>query len=75
MIRHLCRLRPVGTVKPRKRPRRKGSIIVLSAFLIIFMMAILALSVDVGYMQNVSVEMDRAVDAGAGGGGDAASWP
>jgi uncharacterized protein YegL len=45
--------------------RRRGVIIVLTALLLIGMMAILAFSIDIGYMQNARVEMDRAVDAGA----------
>ncbi len=44
---------------------RKGAILVLSAFLMIVVMAIVALSVDVGYIQNVQTELDRAVDASA----------
>jgi hypothetical protein len=40
-------------------------VIVLTALLLIFLMAILAFSIDIGYMQNARVEMDRAVDAAA----------
>ena len=48
------------------RPRdRRGTILVLSAVLMIVMMGFIALSVDSGYMMNVQTEMDRAVDAGA----------
>jgi Flp pilus assembly protein TadG len=45
--------------------QRRGTIIILTALLLIMLMAMLAYSIDIGYMQNVSVEMDRAVDAGA----------
>ncbi len=50
-----------------RQPARKrhGVVLVLSALLMIVMMAIIALSVDVGYIQHVQTEMDRAVDAGA----------
>ncbi|MCA9151233.1 MAG: TadE/TadG family protein [Planctomycetales bacterium] len=49
----------------RSAKSRRGAIVVLTAFLLIFLMALMALSIDVGYMQNARVEMDRAVDAGA----------
>lgn len=55
-----------GLVKRGRHKRsRRGVIIVLSALLLIFLMAILAFSIDLGFMQNARVEMDRAVDAGA----------
>ena len=44
---------------------RRGAVVVLTAFLLIVMMALLAFSIDLGYMQNARVEIDRAVDAGA----------
>lgn len=58
--------------RPRKQfENRRGSILVLSAILMVVMMAFIALSVDVGYMNNVKTEMDRAVDAGALAGASA----
>ena len=45
--------------------QRKGSILVLSCLLMIVMMAVVAMSVDLGYIYNVRTELDRAVDAGA----------
>ncbi|MCX7426123.1 MAG: VWA domain-containing protein [Planctomycetia bacterium] len=50
---------------------RRGAILVLAAFLMIFMMLLLAVSVDVGYMMTVQSQMDRATDAAAlaGAGG------
>ncbi len=51
--------------KPVKRRDRKGAIVVLTAFLLIFIMSLLAFSIDIGYIQNANVELDRAVDAGA----------
>ena len=48
----------------RIRPvKRRGAILVLSVFLLIVMLGFVALSVDVGYINNVRTEMDRAVDA------------
>ncbi|MCA9187779.1 MAG: VWA domain-containing protein [Pirellulaceae bacterium] len=52
----------------RKRPapdKRKGAIIILTAILMVCLMAMLAMSIDVGYMVTVQSELDRAVDAGA----------
>lgn len=49
----------------RSTVNRRGAIVVLAAFLIIFLMAVLAMTIDIGYMQNARVEIDRAVDAGA----------
>jgi Flp pilus assembly protein TadG len=44
---------------------RRGNIIVFSAFLMVFMMAMIALSVDVGYIYTVQAQLDRAVDSAA----------
>jgi hypothetical protein len=44
---------------------RRGNIIVFSAFLMVAMMAMLALSVDVGYMCAMKAQLQRAVDAAA----------
>ena len=63
----------MNTPTRRNMTRRKGSVIVLSCFLMIFMMAILALAVDLGYIYNVRAELDRAVDAGALAGAGALS--
>lgn len=45
--------------------KRRGSILVLAAFLMVLMTMLLAVSVDIGYMMTVQNEMDRAVDAAA----------
>jgi hypothetical protein len=45
--------------------KRRGNIIVLSAFLMVIMMAMVAFSVDVGYMCTMRAELQRAVDAAA----------
>jgi Flp pilus assembly protein TadG len=44
---------------------RRGNIIVFSAFLMVAMMAMLALSVDVGYICTMRAQLQRAVDAAA----------
>jgi Flp pilus assembly protein TadG len=49
----------------RYRRNRKGTVLVLTAFLMIVMMAILAFAVDLGYMQLVDVQMQRTADAAA----------
>lgn len=49
----------------RQLPRRRGSIIVLTAILMIVLMALLALSIDTGYMYTMQTELDRSVDAAA----------
>lgn len=49
----------------RGRPARKGTIIVLSAVLLVVMMGLLALSIDTGYMYTMQSQLDRAVDSAA----------
>jgi len=44
---------------------RRGNIVVFSAFLMVVMMAMIALSVDVGFMYTMQAELQRAVDAAA----------
>ena len=50
---------------------RRGTIVVFSAFLMICMMAMLAFSVDLGYIYTTQAELQRSVDAAAlaGAGG------
>lgn len=48
-----------------RHQRRAGSILVLSCILMIAFIAVAALSVDLGYVNNVQSELDRAVDAAA----------
>src|SRR5689334_5881035 len=53
-------------VRARRRAAdRAGNIIVLTAILMVVMMAFIAFAVDVGYMGNTQSELRRAVDAGA----------
>lgn len=45
--------------------RRRGNVIVLTAFLMVAMMAMLALAVDVGYVYTMQAQLQRSVDAAA----------
>jgi len=47
------------------RQKRSGTIVVLAAFLLIVFAAMLAFSIDLGYMYTVKAELDRAVDSAA----------
>ena len=49
----------------KQGPRRRGAIIVLSAFLMIMMMAMLAFTIDLGYMYTMETQLQRSVDAAA----------
>src|SRR6476659_1098740 len=47
------------------RQARRGNVIVLTAFLMVGMMAMIAFAVDLGYLYNARTEMQRAADASA----------
>jgi hypothetical protein len=47
------------------RRSRRGNVIVLSAVLMVAMMAMIAFAVDLGYLYNARTEMQRAADASA----------
>src|SRR3954471_17552229 len=49
----------------RPHARRRGNIIVLSALLMVFVMFLIAMSVDVGYIYTMQAQLDRAVDSAA----------
>lgn len=54
------------SVRARRRDiDRHGNVIVLTAIMMVVMMAFLAFAVDVGYIANTKSELRRAVDAGA----------
>lgn len=55
---------PLVAPRPSRR-RRRGAIIVLAAMLMIVMMAVLAMSIDTGYMYTMQAQLDRSVDAAA----------
>lgn len=48
---------------PGRKPNRKGTILVLSAFLMIVMFSMVAFSVDLGYILVAQSEIQRSVDA------------
>lgn len=55
----------LSTEMLRRRPSRRGATIVLLAVMMTALMAMVAFSVDTGYMLNVKTELKRAADAGA----------
>ena len=57
-------------VTKRIRPERSGNIAVLSVFFLVVMLSVIALAVDVGYLQCASTESQRSADAAA----IAATW-
>jgi hypothetical protein len=62
-----------GETSARRRTQtdRRGNIILLTAFLMVIMMAMIALSVDVGFMYTMQAQLQRQVDAAAlAGAGD-----
>src|SRR5262245_41425127 len=42
---------------------RRGNILVLTAFFMIAMVAFLAMGIDIGYLQNAKVELQKSADA------------
>ncbi len=57
---------PVSPVRgQRPRRKRKGNILVLSAFLMIVLLALTAFAIDVGYMMVIRTELQRTADAAA----------
>jgi Flp pilus assembly protein TadG len=55
----------------RNKPgSRRGNVLVLTAFLMIVMIAFVAMGVDIGYIQNARVELQKSADAAA----MAAAW-
>ena len=57
-----CRLR---------RQKRKAAIIVLAALFMVFMLALMAFSIDIGYLLSARTEMQRTADAAALAGASA----
>jgi Flp pilus assembly protein TadG len=47
------------------RPQRRGNVVVLSAFLMILMMALAAFAVDVGYIAEARTQLQKSADASA----------
>lgn len=59
-VTHICR--PLFRARRRKRA---GTIIVLMAALLVVIVAILALTIDIGYMTNARAQLQVSVDSGA----------
>ena len=53
-----------GTARCRG-PARRGNIIVMTAIMLVVMMAMIAFSVDIGYMYTMQAQLQRSVDAAA----------
>ena len=50
----------------RRKPQlRRGAVLILTALMLVFMLGLLAFSIDVGYMLTCRTEAQRAADAGA----------
>jgi Flp pilus assembly protein TadG len=56
--------------RPQRSRRRRGNILVLSVFLMMLMMAMVAFAVDIGYLCVARAELQRTADCAA----DAACW-
>jgi Flp pilus assembly protein TadG len=52
-------------MKRNLRPQRRGNVVVLSAFLLIVMMALAAFAVDVGYIAEARTQLQKSADASA----------
>jgi hypothetical protein len=50
-------------IRRNQRGRREGNIVVLTAFLMIALMGLVAFAVDVGYIANAKTELQRSADA------------
>lgn len=55
----------LSSVSLRRRPSRRGATIVLLAIMMTALMAMVAFSVDTGYMLSIKTELKRAADSGA----------
>ena len=51
--------------RPVRHSRREGTILVLSAFMLVFFLDVAALSLDLGYMLYVRAQAQRCADAAA----------
>jgi Flp pilus assembly protein TadG len=52
-------------MKSNKKARREGNVIMMTAFLMVGLVAFLALAIDVGYLYSVRAELQRTADAAA----------
>lgn len=52
--------------RPRSRPRaRRGNVLVMTALLLVFLVGIVAMAVDIGYLAVARCELQRTADAAA----------
>ncbi len=51
--------------RPRRHRNRKGTILVLAAFMLVVLFAVLMLAVDLGYLYVTQTQMQRTADAAA----------
>jgi len=49
----------------KNRPQRRGNVVVLSAFLMMALMAMVAFAVDIGYIAEAHTQLQRSADASA----------
>jgi Putative Flp pilus-assembly TadE/G-like len=49
----------------KSRPQRRGNVVVLSAFLMMALMAMVAFAVDIGYIAEAHTQLQRSADASA----------
>ncbi len=47
----------------QRRPQRRGNVVVLSAFLMMVLMAMVAFAVDIGYIAEAHTQLQRSADA------------
>lgn len=65
ILRELTILRESGRVMCSRRHNRKGSVLVLSAFLMVILLGILAFALDLGYVYVSQAQLQRSADAAA----------
>jgi len=54
-----------GDAAPDRQVARRGAVVVLAAFLMVFVLGLLVFSIDTGYKLNAQTELQRSVDAAA----------
>lgn len=57
--------RGARSLRPFRTPHRKGVILVLTALLLVLMLAMIAFAVDLGYLNVARTELQRSADAAA----------
>jgi Flp pilus assembly protein TadG len=49
----------------KRPPRRRGVILVLTAFLLVFMLIVIAVAIDIGYLELAKTQLQESADAAA----------